>query len=116
MKVESIAECSLGAFCNTFDLHEPIIHLKKQFLVFFLSGRLRHVLLYLYCFRGALQNLEHIRDESSPLPPQIQAKEWMVSNSFNCFVCLVLFVPVNRYGYAGTVSSPFHSFFLGKLV
>ena len=21
MKVESIAECSLGAFCNTFDLH-----------------------------------------------------------------------------------------------
>ena len=21
MKIESIAECSLGAFCNTFDLH-----------------------------------------------------------------------------------------------
>ena len=21
MKVESIAECSLGAFCNTFDIH-----------------------------------------------------------------------------------------------
>ena len=21
MKVESVAECSLGAFCNTFDLH-----------------------------------------------------------------------------------------------
>ena len=21
MKVDSIAECSLGAFCNTFDLH-----------------------------------------------------------------------------------------------
>ena len=21
MKVQSIAECSLGAFCNTFDLH-----------------------------------------------------------------------------------------------
>ena len=21
MKVESIAECSIGAFCNTFDLH-----------------------------------------------------------------------------------------------
>ena len=27
MEVESIAECSLGAFCNTFDLHEAIIGL-----------------------------------------------------------------------------------------
>ena len=27
MKVESIAECSLGAFCNTFDLHYAIIGL-----------------------------------------------------------------------------------------
>ena len=25
MKVKSIAECSLGAFCNTFDLHKAII-------------------------------------------------------------------------------------------
>ena len=38
MKVESIAECSLGAFCNTFDLHYAIIgldsiqvHLKSYF-------------------------------------------------------------------------------------
>ena len=47
MKVESIAECSLGAFCNTFDLHTAIIGLKKkQFLVFFLSGPLRQILLY----------------------------------------------------------------------
>ena len=29
MKVESIAECSLGAFCNTFDLQLAIIGLKK---------------------------------------------------------------------------------------
>ena len=29
MQVESIAECSLGAFCNTFDLHYPIIGLEK---------------------------------------------------------------------------------------
>ena len=35
-----------GAFCNTFDLHQAIIGLEKQFLVFFLSGRLRQVLLY----------------------------------------------------------------------
>ena len=46
MKVESIAECSLGAFCNTFDLHLAIIGLENQFLVFLLSGRLRQVLLY----------------------------------------------------------------------
>ena len=31
MKVESIAECSLGAFCNTFDLHLVIIGLKNNF-------------------------------------------------------------------------------------
>ena len=47
MKIESIAECSLGAFCNTFDLHYAIIGLENQFLIFFLSGRLRQVLLYL---------------------------------------------------------------------
>ena len=40
MKVESIAESSLGPFCNTFDLHYVIICLEKQLLVFFLSGAL----------------------------------------------------------------------------
>ena len=45
MKVRSIAECSLGAFCNTFDLHYMTIGLESQFLDFFLSGRLRQVLL-----------------------------------------------------------------------
>ena len=29
MKVQSIAECSLGAFCNTLDLHEVIIGLQN---------------------------------------------------------------------------------------
>ena len=29
MQGESIAECSLGAFCNTFDLHYAIISLDK---------------------------------------------------------------------------------------
>ena len=29
MQVESIAECSLGAFCNTFDLLYVIIGLNK---------------------------------------------------------------------------------------
>ena len=40
------AECSLGAFCNTFDLHHEIIGLENTFSVFFLSGCLRQVLLY----------------------------------------------------------------------
>ena len=48
MKVESIAECSKRAFCNIFDLHQAIIRLENQYLVFFLSGRLRQVLLYLF--------------------------------------------------------------------
>ena len=34
MKVDSIAECSRGAFCNTFVLHLAIIGLQNQFLVF----------------------------------------------------------------------------------
>ena len=46
IKVKSIAECSLGAFCNTFDLHYAIICIENQFLVFFLSDCLRQVLLY----------------------------------------------------------------------
>ena len=50
MKAKSIAECSLGAFCNTFDLHLAIIGLENQFLVFFLSGCLRQGLLYyMFC-------------------------------------------------------------------
>ena len=32
IKVKSIAECSLGAFCNTFDLHSAIIGLENQLL------------------------------------------------------------------------------------
>ena len=31
MKVKSIAECSLGAFCNTFDLYSVIIGLENHF-------------------------------------------------------------------------------------
>ena len=51
MKVKSIAECKvlqnapIGAFCNTFDLHQAIIGLENQLLLFFLSGCLRQVLL-----------------------------------------------------------------------
>ena len=34
MKVKSIAECSLGVFCNAFDLHQVIIGVENQFSVF----------------------------------------------------------------------------------
>ena len=46
MKVESIAECSLGAFFNTFDLHQAVIGLENKCLVFFLCRRLRQVIMY----------------------------------------------------------------------
>ena len=35
MKVESIAECSKRAFCNTFNLHLVIIGLENQFCLLF---------------------------------------------------------------------------------
>ena len=53
MQAESIAECSLGAFCNTFDLHYAIICLDKtNNFCLLLSGLLRQVLLYTIKFNG----------------------------------------------------------------
>ena len=64
MQFQSIAECSLGAFCNTFDLHYVIIGLDKKVFSFvingldktsfclLLSGLLRQVLLYTIKFNG----------------------------------------------------------------
>ena len=65
MKVESIAECSLGAFCKTFDLHKAIIGLENHSLVFFLSGCRRQVLLYGYSellksVRSDIQDRHHV--------------------------------------------------------
>ena len=60
MKVESIAECSLGSFCNTFDLHYAVIGLENQVLEFFLIDRLRQVLLYLLnTLRRSTVKVEH---------------------------------------------------------
>ena len=47
MQVKSIAECSLGAFCNTFELHLATNLSLRHLLCLFLSGRFREVLLYL---------------------------------------------------------------------
>ena len=70
MKVESIAECSLGAFCNTFDLHSAIIGLENQFLLFFLCDRLRQVVLYLLStpLFPTLIWLHRTRSVNSPSP------------------------------------------------
>ena len=35
MQFKSNAECSTGAFCNTFDLHKAIFRLENLLLVFF---------------------------------------------------------------------------------
>ena len=59
MKVKSIAECSLGAFCNIFDRHQAIIGLENHFLVFFLSGCLRQALLYKITFLLNDTHLQH---------------------------------------------------------
>ena len=58
MKVESIAECSLGAFCNTFDLHYVLIGLGKPIFGLLFSGHFTQVLLYVFYCKGHLQSLE----------------------------------------------------------
>ena len=45
VQVDSIAECSGGAFCNTFDLHLAIISIESIFWIILLSGHLIKVLL-----------------------------------------------------------------------
>ena len=53
MQVERFAECSLGAFCNTFDLDYAIIGLDKTNIFFLLSsGLLSQVILYTIKFNG----------------------------------------------------------------
>ena len=47
MQIESIAECSLGAFCNTFDLHYLKISLDKtNNFMSVVEGPLKKALLY----------------------------------------------------------------------
>ena len=45
MQVKSIAECSQGAFCNTFDLHLTLICL-NDLCVYIFEWPFRQVLLY----------------------------------------------------------------------
>ena len=46
VQVESIAGCSSGVFCNTFDLHKATIGRENICLSLLLSHRLRQVLLW----------------------------------------------------------------------
>ena len=74
MLVESIAECSNGAFCNSFDLHSVIIGLENIFWGLLLSGRLRQVLLYFVCFDSLhpINNLSVMRDGFSSVEPALR--------------------------------------------
>ena len=70
MQVESIAECSLGAFCNNFDLHYGIIHLEKTNNFFtFLSSLLRQ-----YTMRKV--NKQCLLD--TPRTVRVSEKAWQV--------------------------------------
>ena len=65
MKGKSIAECSPGAFCTTFDLHE--VSLEKKFWVF-----LRVVVLHRFYFRQTLGHSECNRAKLQSLTNSIQ--------------------------------------------
>ena len=64
MQVKSIADCSEGTFCNSFNLLAFVI---KTFVLSFFSGRLRQVLLYFYL------SISSDDDGSSALPKPKQA-------------------------------------------
>ena len=49
MKVESIAECSLGAFCNTFDLHEAMFFFRVTVLHRFYLCDVCFLCRFLFC-------------------------------------------------------------------
>ena len=49
--------------------------------------------------------------QHNALIAKIQRKKYIIL----WLVGLMLSIPVNSYGHVGTVSSPNHSFFLGKL-
>ena len=48
MQVESIAECSLGVFCDTFDVREAIIGLENQSLLLFWRALVYVICMYMH--------------------------------------------------------------------
>ena len=63
----------IGAFCNTFDLHSAIIGLVNQYLLFFLIGPLRQVLLYPF-YRVILKKMRSRIPDREPVHRKL-AKE-----------------------------------------
>ena len=97
MQVESIAECSRGAFCNTFDLHYAIIGLEKtnNFFVFLLSGLLRQVLQLTIKFQW-VSNLRNKKMKKFHTDQPIPVRQGLVRGNKNIFkVGLKLFFFAN---------------------
>ena len=74
MKVKSIAECSPWSILQYFDLHLVKIGLENQFLVFYLSGHLRHVLLLTFQQNTSRNNLVLHDGETSRYKPIVITK------------------------------------------
>ena len=84
MQVKSIAECSQGAFCNTFDLHYAIIGLENTSnFLFFLSGLLRQVLLFTNTIK--LNGYPIWEVKKNPTDRPIPVKQGRVSGNKNIF-------------------------------
>ena len=82
MQVESIAECSLGAFCNTFDLHYAIIGLDKtKKNLSFVEWPLKTVLLMQLSLMGI--QFEKLKKKNCDL--QLPVKQGRVRGSKNIF-------------------------------
>ena len=79
MQVESIAECSLGAICNTFDLHYAIIGLEKTnfFFVFFVEWPLKIQL--------SLIGIQFEKLKKNPTDRPIRVKQGRVRGNKNIF-------------------------------
>ena len=66
------------------------------------------IIKYLFLFLWKKGLIFHVN------PLQIHMN-WQGQNSDNVLFGLMLYFPVNSYGHVGTVSSPNHTFFLGKV-
>ena len=87
MQVESIAECSLGAFCNTFDLHYAIIGLDKtnNFLSFVEWPLKRQVLLYIHVIKLNGYTILEFKKNTFPTDRPITVKQGRVRGNKNIF-------------------------------
>ena len=72
----------------------------------------------LYLVSGLLQTDDRIALKEITRQLQLEntvGDKVFVSNLIDCLFGLRFYIPVNSYGHVETVSSPNHTFFLGKL-